>query len=137
MIDKVFASCNCGRVQFSSNKQPVLRVCCHCSDCRNTTHNDFSTIAFFKVKYVTVAGVLSRQNYVADSHNNTCREFCANCGTVMFDRSEGFPHLVGVFEETLDILFVGQVDCHVWLQSKVPHISISSDAIQYTRGMGQ
>ena len=132
---KIIASCNCGAIQFKSTENPILQVCCHCTDCRKATKNDFSNIVFFKGKFVSVIGKLTGHEYIAESQNKTSRESCLNCGDIMFDKSEGFPGLIGVFEPRLKMPFVAQTNCHVWVKSKLPHIMVPATSKQYVKGI--
>lgn len=129
------AECDCGEVLFESSQKPFLQIICHCGDCREATGSDFSQLAFFKEKHTVITGELTALNYVAASQNKTKREMCSGCRSVLFDRSEGFPGLIGVFVQRLQSSFQGAVDCHVWVGSKVENAVIPAGAQQHPKGI--
>lgn len=131
------ASCSCGEVRFRSTESPVIQLCCHCSDCQDALKSEYATIAFFKVDSTQVLGITAEKVYRSDSGSRTVREFCSSCGTVMFDRSEGFPKLVGVMTQQMKAPFEAAPKCHVWVKSKLPNVFIPSDMRQYEKGIEQ
>lgn len=116
----VKARCDCGAVTFSAPRPPVLQLLCHCRDCQAATGAAFARLAFFSLDGATVVGAVQAQSFTAASGNATVRERCAACGTVMFDRSTGFPGLLGVIAERLSPPFVFKPVCHVWTDSGQP-----------------
>ncbi|MFK7729989.1 MAG: GFA family protein [Pseudomonadales bacterium] len=124
----VSARCRCGKVEFSSSEPPLIQLCCHCNDCREATSNDFTTIAFFDRSATSVSGTVSSRNFTTAAGMETCREFCATCNTVMFDKSDGFPTLLGVVAEQIAAPLEANPSHHVWVKSKLPHVSIPSSA---------
>ena len=121
MTSKITGFCRCGAVQFQSVSHPILQLFCHCKDCQESTGSPYAKIAFFKSKQSEISGRLSVCTFTAESGNKTSRESCANCGSLMFDKSEGFPSLVGL--------------CHVWTRSKQPQIEIPADIRQYVENI--
>ena len=131
MNNQLSASCQCGAVQFQSSTNPILQLVCHCNDCREATGSPFAKTVFFKSKHCESSGPLSVREFKAESGKRTTRESCASCGSVMFDRSEGFPSLVGVMAERINAPFVFEPVCHVWTRSKQPQIDIPDNVRQY------
>ncbi len=132
---EICTSCECGAITFISAEQPVVQICCHCNDCRDATQNDYSNIAFFKLKSTQLLGDTQSKTYKADSGNATNRESCTRCGSVMFDKSVGFPGLIGVFSHQIQPPFSAKVDSHVWVQSKSPNTIISAEVAAYEKGL--
>ncbi len=135
MRPEIFASCECGALTFKSSEQPALQICCHCSDCRDATQSDYSNIAFFKSKSGQVDGNIHSKFYVAESGSTTQREACGACGSIMFDKSAGFPGLIGVFSAQIQAPFKAKVNSHVWVKSKTENTIISQEAIAYEEGL--
>jgi hypothetical protein len=132
MNSQITANCRCGAVQFRSQSSPVLQLFCHCKNCQESAGSPFVRIAFFKAKQSEVCGPLAVRAFEAESGNRTTREWCANCGSLMFDRSEGFPALIGVVAKRISVPFVFEPTCHVWTKSKQSYVTIPGDARQYT-----
>ncbi len=135
MNNVIAAACSCGEVEFKSTKNPVIQLCCHCSDCREVTKNDYTTLAFFNRSSVNVSGKLSVQEFTSESGSLTVRELCSNCNSVMFDSSEGFPTLIGVATQQMSAPFEVKPSHHVWVKSKLPHVSIPQGVKQFEKGI--
>jgi hypothetical protein len=132
---EINASCACGQVQFKSKDDPVIQLCCHCTDCQDALNREYAAIAFFKTKSSDVSGPIDQSNYSAESGNSTVREFCSECGTVMFDKSEGFPGLIGVMTQQINAPFEENPSCHVWVRSKLPSVSIPDGMRTHDKGI--
>lgn len=135
MNSQITASCRCGAVQFKSQRPPVLQLLCHCTHCQTSTAGPFAKTAFFTAEHAEVSGALVVRAFKAKSGNRTTRESCANCGFLMFDRSEGSPALIGVMAKRISGPFVFEPECHVWTQSKQPCVTIPDDARQYAENV--
>lgn len=118
------AHCKCGAVQFSATTQPAMQLVCHCADCRVATGNDYSTTAFFQSEAVSISGELHEQVFASARGNRTTRDACAKCGAVLFDRSDAFPHLIGVFTEHIAAPFRAEPSGQMWVNSRLPNTKI-------------
>ncbi len=132
---KFNAQCQCGQLKFESDSEPVLELCCHCRDCQDALQADFANIAFFKMAETVVTGEFSEKVYLAESGNETCRQYCDHCSTIVFDRSEGFPHLLGVMSSQLQQPFESKPSCHVYVRDKKAETDIPADIKQYETGI--
>lgn len=124
MSDLFRASCTCGNVTFQSAKSPVIQLTCHCSDCREATGSDFSNLAFFRAKAAEITGEVAQKDFIAASGSGTQRDYCSNCQTLMFDRSDRFPQLIGIFAQQLEAPFEFNPAAHIWVKNKLPHVKI-------------
>jgi len=132
---KIAASCQCGQLKFEAESEPVLELVCHCRDCQDALQADFANIAFFKMRESLVTGELVEKIYLAASGNETCRQYCVQCDTVMFDRSEGFPNLLGVMGSQLHSPFESRPACHVYVSDKKAELEIPEGMKQYQTGI--
>lgn len=134
-MEKYQAACRCGQLEFTAASEPVLELVCHCVDCQDALQADFARLAFFKVADTSVTGELAEKIYLAASGNETCRQYCDQCDTVMFDRSEGFPQLLGVMVSQLQPPFESKPLCHVFLRDKRAGVEIPEGTKQYQTGI--
>ena len=135
MNSRVTASCRCGAVRFASQNPPILQLFCHCKDCQESTGGPFAKTAFFKATQCAVSGSVAVRAFKAESGSRTTRESCTSCGTLMFDRSDGFPALIGVVADRISAPFVFEPTCHVWTRSKQPDVTIPDNARQYAENV--
>jgi len=134
MEKTLFASCKCGDVKFESEERPVIQLCCHCTDCRSALAADFATISFFNVVATKVSGNVSEYKFMTAEGNTTVREYCSRCEDVMFDKSSGFPTLIGVMSSQIKPPFKSAPVGHIWVDSKLTHVEIPEGAKQYAKG---
>ena len=134
-MSKIASSCQCGQLKFEAESIPVLELICHCKDCQDALQEDFADIAFFKMNETLVEGELAEKIYLASSGNETCRQYCVQCDTDMFDRSEGFPNLLGVMVSQLQPPFESRPACHVFVRDKKAGIEIPEGVKQYETGI--
>lgn len=134
-MTNIAASCQCGQLKFEAESDPVLELVCHCRDCQDALQIDFANIAFFKMGESQVEGELAEKIYLAESGNETCRQYCVECDTVMFDRSEGFPNMLGVMVSQLQPPYVSRPTCHVFVRDKKIGVAIPDGVKQYETGI--
>ena len=135
MNSRVTASCRCGAVRFKSQNPPILQLFCHCKDCQESTGDPFAKTAFFKATQYAVSGFVTVRAFKVESGNRTTRESCTSCGSLMFDRSDGFPTLIGKVADRISAPFVSEPTCHVWTRTKQPGVTIPDNARQYTENV--
>lgn len=128
-------SCKCGSVEVTFRGKPVIELCCHCEDCRASTGKPFANLAFFKIETLKIDGRVSAVEYIADSGNKTRRESCKGCGATLFDRSAGFPTLVGLMVDSIDYPFDFTPSCHVWTSRKLDEVKIPAGMKCYDKGI--
>lgn len=134
MADAWSARCGCGAFSVTVSSPPVLQLVCHCSDCREVAGTPFSNFVFFRSRDAQVQGEATRRSFVADSGHATVRECCARCGSMLIDRTEGFPKVVGVVAERIEGDFAFAPTHHVWTDSKRPEVTVPAGATAYPRG---
>jgi hypothetical protein len=126
MNSPITAQCRCGAVRFTSQRPPILQRYCHCTNCQESTGRPFARTALFKAQHSAVSGPLAVRAY-----NRTTWESCADCGSLMFDRSAGFPALIGVVAERISAPFVFEPAGHDWTSSTQSNVTILDDARRY------
>ncbi len=90
-----------------------LELCYHCLSCQDALKKDFANIVFFNMNENLVEGELAEKMYLVVSCNKTCWQYCIQCKTVMFDRSEVFLNLLDVIISQLHESFEFRPPCHV------------------------
>lgn len=135
MVVEIKGSCKCGVVQFSAVDDPIIQLCCHCLNCQTSTGQPNVNIAFFKTKTLEIQGDVGESIYLSDTGNRTSREGCVSCRTVLFDRSNGFPSLIGVIAESISKPFEFSASCHVWTVSRQEGVVIPRNMKRYEKGI--
>lgn len=76
--------CNCGRVRFEAEGEPVRTGVCHCQICRRETGSAFNVFAVWPAGRVSVVG--ETRSWLATTLRN---HFCPTCGSPLFCIVEG------------------------------------------------
>lgn len=112
-----------------------MQLVCHCQDCRDATGNDYSTTVFFNSDGCQITGDTGQNTYKTADDTLTAREFCRACGTFMFDKSERFTHLIGVFTDWIAAPFETTPQCLMWTDSRLPHVTVHPDLKAFPKGI--
>jgi len=96
--------CLCGNTVFSVTAEPIHTTICHCKMCqRSTGSSHLLEPIFFKKDFAVTRGTPKTFDYRSDMSAKLLHiNFCANCGTKLFQTFERFPEVVGVFGGTFD-----------------------------------
>ncbi len=112
------ASCTCGAVHLDCHAKPAFQAVCHCADCRAATGLPFVVTVFLPASETRIEGALNARCFLSARGNRTLREACAACAIPMFDRSDGFPALVGVFADRVEPPFSAEPRFEMWTASR-------------------
>jgi hypothetical protein len=69
--------CFCGKIRFSTAKNPNLVVNCHCDNCKRSVGAPFVTWAVFEKESI----IFNESPLTHTASNRAIRTFCATCGT--------------------------------------------------------
>ncbi|RIA36619.1 hypothetical protein DFR49_3903 [Hephaestia caeni] len=91
--------CQCGKVRYAIEGTPVRHAVCTCRDCQRAAGAPLVAWAVVDDDKLRVTGEMASHN----SSGDVQRQFCPNCGTGLFYRSESiFPGQVDVQSATFD-----------------------------------
>jgi hypothetical protein len=76
---KLAGGCNCGKVTFQVEGDPVRVGICHCEICRKSTGSAFNFFAVWNSKNVTIVG--DTESWI---HSTDHRHFCPTCGSSLY-----------------------------------------------------
>ena len=77
---KLSGGCNCGRVRYCLDGDPLRVGICHCETCRKETGSAFSYFGVWPKSAATIAGETGSWQSRSGS-----RHFCTSCGSSLFD----------------------------------------------------
>jgi hypothetical protein len=76
--------CNCGKVRFQVEGDPIRVGICHCQICRKDTGSSFNFFAVWSSKNVAIVG--DTESWI---HSTDHRHFCATCGSSLYSIVNG------------------------------------------------
>lgn len=104
-MSDITGRCLCGKISYRA-KGPTVFVACHCRDCRYVSGGAPANILVTQTSdFALLSGAELVQDYTAeaDSGHKVTRQFCASCGTPLFERLE-------ILEPDAMLIKVGTVD---------------------------
>ena len=117
--------CQCGAIRFHAAELRDNPHVCYCRMCQKATGNLFAALVGVRHEHLTwTRGKASEFN----SSDVAARGFCSNCGTSLYYRSLGGPHVsisIGAFDEPHHVSLLYQMG----LEGKHPSL-MHLDAVE-------
>jgi len=136
MIDTHLGGCVCGAVRYRVHGDPVVGTVCHCRFCQKRLASAFAVLASFKEDDVEILqGELSEIEHRSDESGRWLRmSFCPTCGTTISHTAELRPGMRTIAAGTFDDPTWFTIDRHIWVQSKLPWVTIPDNVATYAQG---
>jgi hypothetical protein len=90
------ATCSCGQLSVSCNREPVKIGLCHCLECQKRTGSHYGVAAFFDRQDVEAHGPEKRFTRSSDSGFAVTFHFCPDCGSSVFWEPSRMPGWIAV-----------------------------------------
>jgi hypothetical protein len=117
--------CQCGAIRFHAAQLRDNPHVCYCRMCQKATGNLFAALVGVRHEHLTwTRGKASE----FDSSDVAAHDFCSNCGTSLYFRSLGGPHVsmsIGAFDEPHHVALLYQMG----LEGKHPSL-MHLDAVE-------
>lgn len=94
--------CLCGAVQYQSAGPMLFSAICHCRDCQRTSGTGGVPVLGVPKTSFTVSGPVKQSCTKGGSGLQALRNFCPECGSLLFGTPESAPDLVTIYVGTLD-----------------------------------
>lgn len=121
--------CLCGQVRWRATAEPINVRICHCRLCRAATGGPFYARALFNDRDVERSGETTRWASSGRLHRMSCNL----CGTPVFAEPQDGPWIT-VALGTLDNPNALPPGSHIWVEQKVPWLSIDDGLPQFPQG---
>lgn len=118
-------SCLCNQVHYTLKNGIDEIIHCHCGTCRKAHASAFSSVA----KVMDADFRIDQGDELLKSFESSpgkLRYFCRNCGSQIYAKKAGTPHLV-LRMGTLDDDPKAPERSHIWVSDKAPWYQINSD----------
>ena len=136
MTNKHFGGCACGTVRYQVTGAPVVATVCHCKFCQRRLASAFAVLASFQQEAVEfVQGEVVEVEHRSDESGRWLRMgFCPKCGTTVAHTAEVRPGIRTIAAGTFDDPSWFTIDRHIWVQSKLPWVTIPQGVTTYAQG---
>ena len=110
--------CQCGKVRFHIESQPIVVYTCHCTDCQQQSSSAFGISVWVSVQsFILDKGQLKFWTTLSESGNSKQCSFCGDCGSRIYhafnDDSDVFSIKGGTLDDARHLQPIG----HIWLRS--------------------
>jgi hypothetical protein len=127
--------CNCGAVRYTLASSPLTVAACHCTQCRRQSGAAYSVNLIVRASAMEVVGDLaSWEDSDTESGAPLSREHCGKCGSPIRSVPSASPKLIAVKSGTLDDPSAFAPAMHIWVQSKLPWVTIPDGIPTFQRG---
>ena len=109
--------CLCGAVQYRSAGPALFSVVCHCRDCQRASGTGGVPVLGVPKASFSHSGPVKQSRAVGGSGLPAVRNFCSECGSLLFGTPESAPEMVTIYAGSLneassfvptDAIFVNQ-----------------------------
>lgn len=95
-------ACLCGKCTYEALGEPEASLICHCRDCQRASGAAGLPIVVMRKSGFSADGPIRSFSSIGGSGSPTVRNFCSNCGSLLFGLPEHAPEIVTLYAGTLD-----------------------------------
>ena len=120
--------CQCGRVRYRFEGEPISLAVCHCKECQRQTGSAFGMSLTVREKdFQLLKGELKTFDRAADSGRTVTCAFCPECGTRIYHQPHYRKDAINIKPGTFDDTSFLQPKLEVWTKRKHAWITFSGE----------
>ncbi|MCT2400957.1 GFA family protein [Novosphingobium mangrovi (ex Huang et al. 2023)] len=125
--------CACGKVRYRLLADPVVVHCCHCRSCQRETGSAFALNALIETVHVELLGEApERIDTPSDSGKGQAIMRCPTCKVAVWSHYGAAGEAASfVRAGTLDAPSAVRPGVHIYMQSKLPWVTVTDGAEQF------
>lgn len=94
--------CLCGAVRYRSGGPALFSIVCHCRDCQRASGSGGVPVLGVPKSSFEASGPVKAGRTPGGSGRSAVRNFCGECGSLLFGTPESDPDLVTIYAGSLD-----------------------------------
>jgi hypothetical protein len=94
--------CLCGAVQYESPGPTLFAAVCHCRDCQRASGSGGLPVLGVPKASFSFSGPVKQSRVRGGSGRAAVRNFCTECGCLLFGTPEVAPEMVTIYAGSLD-----------------------------------
>ena len=126
--------CLCGSVRYVSSGPPLFSVICHCRDCQKASGTGGVPVMGVRKSSFQVTGAVRQSTTTGGSGKPAIRNFCPECGSLLFGTPESAGDLVTIYVGSLDDPSVFQPNKAVFKRDRPPWAKLATELKEYEAG---
>jgi hypothetical protein len=124
--------CQCGRVRYEIQAEPLTLYACHCQECQKQSSSAFGmSMPVPRESIVMIQGQLKQWTRTSSTGREVICFFCGDCGTRLFHNPARNPKITNVKPGTLDDTSWLKPVGNLWTRSAQKWIVIDECMLNY------
>ena len=119
--------CQCGKISYTLNDEPLRLYACHCTVCQQRSGSAFGMSMVVDKESVEIKGELKSFIRTADSGREVTSFFCPECGIMIYGTSHYNPDGVTIKPGTLDDTSWLAPSKMIWMNSAQKWVPVPDD----------
>jgi hypothetical protein len=135
-VAEIKGGCLCGAVRYTAQAEQTGAIICHCTDCQKFTGAAFAALVPVQRAAMTLTGPVKTHTGIGGSGKPVLRNFCAECGSSLFEEPGARPGLAILFAGTLDDPKAASPLREIFRDDALPWIHVAGDIPRFPRAAG-
>ena len=128
MKDSITGGCLCGEIRYEVPQGNLSGTYCHCTDCQKATGVAYAfSVPIAPQDFVLSSGDVKSYEKMADSGRKIVRNFCSNCGSMVFTGDMKTSPYIWIKVGTLDNPELVKPIQQIWTSSRQTWSNIDAD----------
>src|SRR5215510_10477965 len=129
--------CLCGAVQYESPGPALFSAICHCRDCQRASGSGGVPVLGVPKASFTSSGPVKQSRVRGGSGLPAVRNFCSECGCLLFGTPESAPEVVTIYVGSLDDPAAFSPKEALFTSQRPPWAKLAAQLVEHTRLPGQ
>lgn len=99
---RLTGGCLCGAVRYGSPGPALFSIVCHCRDCQRASGSGGVPVLGVPKPSFSCTGPVKQSRVTGGSGMPAVRNFCPECGSLLFGTPESAPEMVTIYAGSLD-----------------------------------
>ena len=129
--------CQCGKVRYRFEGEPIVLTVCHCAECQRQSGSAFGmSLTVRKQDFRLLSGELKTFTRSADSGRLVHCAFCPECGTRIYHQPEYRKESINIKPGTLDDTSWLTPSLQVWTVRRHAWVTLTGEIAEMERQPG-
>lgn len=133
---EIKGGCLCGAVRYTARAEGLGAIVCHCTDCQKFTGAAFAALVPVQRADMTLTGPVKVHTAIGGSGKPVLRNFCAECGSSLFEEPQVRPGLAILFAGTLDDPKAVSPLREIFRDDAFPWVAVHGDIPRFAKRAG-